>query len=259
MLIGVDWGGTKIEAIAISDNGQSVTRLREMTPRSNYEGCLATIESLVSRVEAEAGVTGTVGIGIPGSVDPRTGLAKGASSTWLNGRPVEADLRRTLRREVRIANDADCFAVSEAVDGAAAGYRVVFAVILGSGAGAGIAVAGKAHHGPNNSAGEWGHNPLPRPDITEIPGPSCYCGRNGCLERWVSGWSFARDYHQYAKIDLAPAAPHSGRDRRPDEAGQSVGRARLAAVRGSGCARIVRGREYPRSRHFGARRRDGQH
>jgi len=119
---------------------------------------------------------------------------------------VEADLRRTLRREVRIANDADCFAVSEAVDGAAAGHHVVFAVILGSGAGAGIAVAGKAHHGPNNSAGEWGHNPLPRPDITEIPGPSCYCGRNGCLERWVSGWSFARDYHQYAKIDLAPTS-----------------------------------------------------
>src|SRR6476620_3491630 len=206
MLIGVDWGGTKIEAIAISDSGQSVTRLREMTPRSNYEGCLATIESLVSRVEAGAGVTGTVGIGIPGSVDPRTGLAKGASSTWLNGRPVEADLRRTLRREVRIANDADCFAVSEAVDGAAAGHHVVFAVIMGSGAGAGIAVAGKAHHGPNNSAGEWGHNPLPRPDITEIPGPSCYCGRNGCLERWVSGWSFARDYHQYAKIDLAPTS-----------------------------------------------------
>jgi fructokinase len=129
MLIGVDWGGTKIEAMAISDSGQPVTRLREMTPRSNYEGCLATIESLVSRVEAGAGATGTVGIGIPGSVDPRTGLAKGASSTWLNGRPVEADLRRTLRREVRIANDADCFAVSEAVDGAAAGQHVVFAVI----------------------------------------------------------------------------------------------------------------------------------
>src|SRR6478736_3973981 len=131
MLVGVDWGGTKIEAIAISDNGQPITRLREMTPRSDYEGCLATIESLVSRVEAGAGATGTVGVGIPGS--------------------VEADLRRTLRREVRIANDADCFAVSEAVDGAAAGHHVVFAVILGSGAGAGIAVAGKAHHGPNNS------------------------------------------------------------------------------------------------------------
>jgi fructokinase len=112
-----------------------------------------------------------------------------------------------LKREVRIANDADCFAVSEAVDGAGAGHHVVFAVILGSGAGAGIAVAGKAHHGPNNSAGEWGHNPLPRPDVTEIPGPSCYCGRHGCLERWVSGWSFARDYYAHASIDLGQSQP----------------------------------------------------
>jgi fructokinase len=175
MLVGVDWGGTKIEAMAIGDNGQSITRLREMTPRSDYEGCLATIASLVSRVEEEAGETGSIGVGIPGSVDPRTGIAKGASSTWLNGKSVEDDLRRTLKREVRIANDADCFAVSEAVDGAGAGHHVVFAVILGSGAGAGIAVAGKAHHGPNNGAGEWGHNPLPRADVTEIPGPACYC------------------------------------------------------------------------------------
>ena len=202
MLIGVDWGGTKIEVIAIGDDGQSIARLREVTPRGDYEGCLATITSLVSRVEADAGAASNVGVGIPGSVDPRTGIAKGASSTWLNGKPVEADLRRALNREIRIANDADCFAVSEAVDGAGAGHQVVFAVILGSGAGAGIAVGGKAHHGPNNSAGEWGHNPLPRPDVTEIPGPSCYCGRYGCLERWVSGWSFARDYHQHASIDL---------------------------------------------------------
>ena len=114
-------------------------------------------------------------------MDPATGLAKGASSTWLNGKPVEADLRRALGREARIANDADRFAVSEAVDGAGAGHNVVFAVILGSGAGAGVA-GSKAHHGPNNSAGEWGHNPLPRPDVTEIPGPACYCGRYGCLE-----------------------------------------------------------------------------
>jgi fructokinase len=207
MLVGVDWGGTKIEAIAIADDGQPIARLREATPRSDYDGCLATIATLVSRVEAKAGATGTVGVGIPGSVDPRTGIAKGASSTWLNGKPVEADLRQALRREVRIANDADCFAVSEAVDGAGAGHHVVFAVILGSGAGAGIAVAGRAHHGPNNSAGEWGHNPLPRPDVTEIPGPSCYCGRYGCLERWVSGWSFARDYHEHASIDLGPSQP----------------------------------------------------
>jgi fructokinase len=207
MLVGVDWGGTKIEAIALADDGQPIARLREATPRSDYEGCLATVAAVVSSVEAKAGATGSVGIGIPGSLDPLTGIAKGASSTWLNGRPVEADLRRTLGREVRVANDADCFAVSEAVDGAGSGHNVVFAVILGSGAGAGVAIAGRAHHGPNNSAGEWGHNPLPRPDITEIPGPSCYCGRNGCLERWVSGWSFARDYHQHASIDLANSEP----------------------------------------------------
>jgi fructokinase len=207
MLVGVDWGGTKIEAIAIDENGQPLARLREATPRSDYQGCLATIASLISRVEAKVGAHGSIGIGIPGSVDPRTGIAKGASSTWLNGKPAETDLRRTLGREVRVANDADCFAVSEAVDGAGVGHHVVFAVILGSGAGAGIAVAGKAHHGPNNSAGEWGHNPLPRPNVTEIPGPSCYCGRYGCLERWVSGWSFARDYHEHASIDLAPSEP----------------------------------------------------
>jgi fructokinase len=165
------------------------------------------VSSVVSRVEVQAGETGSVGIGIPGSLDPVTGLAKGASSTWLNGKPVEADLRRTLGREIRVVNDADCFVVSEAVDGAAAGHNVVFAVILGSGAGAGVAVGGKAHHGPNNSAGEWGHNALPRPDVTEIPGPACYCGRHGCLERWVSGWSFARDYHQHASIDLAASEP----------------------------------------------------
>ena len=207
MLIGVDWGGTKIEAIAVADDGQPIARLREATPRSDYEGCLATVATVVSSVEAKAGATGSVGIGIPGSLDPLTGIAKGASSTWLNGRSVEADLRRTLGREVRVANDADCFAVSEAVDGAGTGHNVVFAVILGSGAGAGVAIAGRAHHGPNNSAGEWGHNPLHRPDITEIPGPSCYCGRHGCLERWVSGWSFARDYHQHASIDLATSEP----------------------------------------------------
>ena len=259
MLIGVDWGGTKIEAIAIAADGQPLARLREMTPRSDYEACLETVSSVVSRVEAETGARGSVGIGIPGSLDPRTGVAKGASSTWLNGRPVEADLRRTLGREVRVANDADCFAVSEAVDGAGVGHNVVFAVILGSGAGAGVTVAGKAHHGPNNSAGEWGHNALPRPDVTEIPGPACYCGRHGCLERWVSGWSFARDYHQHASIDLAPSAPLS-----PTEIVQRMREGdRLAKlVWNRYVDRVARGlasrRQYPRSRHRGARWRHGE-
>jgi fructokinase len=203
MLIGVDWGGTKIEAAALGEDGTVLDRRRADTPRSDYDGCLRLIADLVRQVEDATGASGHVGIGLPGSLDPRTGVAKGASSTWLNGRRVEDDLRATLGRDVRTANDADCLAASEAVDGAGQGHRVVFAVILGSGAGAGIAVDGCAHHGPNNGAGEWGHNPLPTPDVTEIPGPACYCGRRGCLETWVSGRAFAREYAAHAGLDLA--------------------------------------------------------
>lgn len=156
MLIGVDWGGTKIEVIALDEDGAELSRLREPTPRSDYEGCLDVIGDLVARIETAQGRRGSIGVGLPGSLDPRTGLAKGASSTWLNGRPAHADLERVLGREIRSSNDADCFAVSEAVDGAGEGFRTVFAVILGTGAGAGIAVDQVAHHGPNNSGGEWG-------------------------------------------------------------------------------------------------------
>ena len=202
MLIGVDWGGTKIEAIALTEAGDEIDRRRVDTPRSDYEGCLREIVRLVEAIESHAGRPGTVGVGLPGSLDPRTRVAKGASSTWLNGRPVEEDLRAILGRDVKTANDADCFAVSEASDGAGQDRRVVFGVILGSGAGAGIAVDGRAHHGPNNGAGEWGHNPLPFPNLSELPGPVCYCGKHGCIERWVSGWAFARDYRQHAQVDL---------------------------------------------------------
>src|SRR5919112_3190651 len=210
MLIGVDWGGTKIEAAALDADGAVVDRRRAATPRSDYEGCLRLITGLVEQIEGGTGVPGTVGVGLPGSLDPRTGVAKGASSTWMNGRKVEEDLRRALGREVRTANDADCLAVSEAVDGAGADHRVVFAVILGSGAGAGIAVDRRAHHGPNNGAGEWGHNPLPLPDVTEIPGRACYCGRHGCLETWVSGRAFTREYRTHAGVDLAEPLSVSG-------------------------------------------------
>jgi len=203
MLIGVDWGGTKIEAAALDDDGAVLLRRRADTPRSDYEACLRLIADLVAQIEATTGASGSVGVGLPGSLDPRTGIAKGASSTWLIGRRVEEDLRVALGRDVRTANDADCLAASEAVDGAGEGYRVVFAVILGSGAGAGIAVDGRAHHGPNNGAGEWGHNPLPLPDVTEIPGSACYCGRHGCLETWVSGRAFAREYAAHAGLELA--------------------------------------------------------
>jgi fructokinase len=203
MLIGVDWGGTKIETIALAFDGRELTRVRQDTPRGDYGACLAMIAEQIARVEAGTGLVGTIGIGLPGSVDPRTGIAKGASSTWMNGKPVLRDLRETLERDIRAENDADCLAASEAVDGAGAGHNVVFAVILGTGAGAGVAVGGRAHHGPNNSAGDWGHNPLPIPDVTEIPGAACYCGKHGCMETWVSGRGFAKDYRRHAEVDLA--------------------------------------------------------
>jgi fructokinase len=149
---------------------------------------------MIDRLEAETGQTGSIGIGIPGSLEPVSRLGKGASSTWLLGQPVEADLKAVIQRPIRVENDADCFAASEAVDGAGRGHNVVFAVILGSGAGAGIAIGGRAHHGPNNSGGEWGHNPLPFPDTTEIPGQVCYCGRFGCMETWVSGRAFEAQF-----------------------------------------------------------------
>jgi fructokinase len=205
MFIGIDWGGTKIEGIALTQEGQEIIRLREDTPRHDYQGCIRIIADLIERIEEKAGRTGTVGIGIPGSLEPKSRLGKGASSTWLLGQPVEQDLRAALGREIRVENDADCLAASEAVDGAGAGYNVVFAVILGSSAGAGIAVGGRAHHGPNNSAGEWGHNPLPVPDVTEIPGPPCFCGKHGCLASWVSGRGFEADYARHAPTELKAA------------------------------------------------------
>jgi fructokinase len=205
MLIGIDWGGTKIEGIAITDEGQEIVRIREKTPRHDYHGCIQVIVKLVSRLEQETRQRCPVGIGIPGSLEPKSRLGKGASSTWLLGRPVERDLRAALGREIRVENDADCLAASESVDGAGAGFHVVFAVILGSGAGAGIAIGGRAHHGPNNSAGEWGHNPLPLPDLTEIPGEPCYCGKRGCLETWISGRAFEADYARHTPSDLTAA------------------------------------------------------
>ena len=203
MLIGIDWGGTKIEGTALTHDGQELVRHREVTPRHDYQACLQVIRKMVDRIERETGLEGTLGIGIPGSLEPVSRLGKGASSTWLLGMPVERDLQETFKeRTIRVENDADCFAASEAIDGAGKGYNVVFGVILGSGAGAGIAIHGRAHHGPNNSAGEWGHNPLPFPDISETPGPLCYCGKHGCMETWVSGRAFEAEYHHRTGEDL---------------------------------------------------------
>ncbi len=202
MLIGIDWGGTKIEGVAMEPDGRELLRLREVTPRHDYDGCIRAIKAMIDGLETKTGKQGSIGIGIPGSLEPVSRLGKGASSTWLLGKPVESDLKAVLKRDIRVENDADCFAASEAVDGAGAGHNVVFAVILGSGAGAGIAVGGRAHHGPNNSGGEWGHNPLPFPDTTEIPGKACYCGRHGCMETWVSGRAFEAQYTEHKGIEL---------------------------------------------------------
>jgi fructokinase len=197
MLIGIDWGGTKIEGIAMTPEGQELARLREDTPRGDYQGCLDIIVDLVARLERETGQTGSIGIGIPGSLEPRSRLGKGASSTWLLGRPVEKDVREALGRDIHAENDADCLAASEARDGAGAGFNVVFAVILGSGIGGGVAVGGRAHHGPNNTAGEWGHSPLPLPHADELVGRPCYCGKVGCMETWGSGRSFEAAYERH--------------------------------------------------------------
>lgn len=194
MRIGIDLGGTKIEALAIDSQGRELTRHRIDTPREDYEATIAAMAGLVHRIEQETGNTGAVGAGIPGSVSSLTGLVKNANSTWLNGKPLDRDLSLALNREVRVANDANCLAVSEATDGAAAGKRVVFGVILGTGCGGGVAIDGRLHTGPNGVGGEWGHNPLPWARGDELPGPECYCGQRGCLETWISGTGVSQDH-----------------------------------------------------------------
>jgi fructokinase len=196
MRIGIDLGGTKIEALAIDDKGTELARHRVDTPRDDYQGTIMAMVELVRRLESETGRRGTVGAGIPGTISRISGLVKNANSTWLNGRPLDRDLAAALGREVRVANDANCFAVSEATDGAAAGAQVVFGVILGTGCGGGVAIGGRVHAGSNGVAGEWGHNPLPWPKPEEYPGPACYCGKRGCMEMWVSGTGIALDYEK---------------------------------------------------------------
>ena len=211
MRIGIDLGGTKIEGIAL-DGGREIARLRIATPRDDYDDTLVAIASVVTDLERAAGARGTVGVGIPGTLSPDTGLVKNANSTWLLGRPLRADLEQRLAREVRIANDANCFAVSEAADGAAAGASVVFGVIVGTGTGAGICVNRRLLTGPNGIAGEWGHNPLPWPTADESPGPSCYCGKSGCIETFLSGPGMLRDYERRSgRREPAPAiVAHAG-------------------------------------------------
>jgi fructokinase len=203
MRIGIDLGGTKIEALALDDSGRELARVRIPTPHGDYPATIAAMASLVHQLEQQTNQVGTVGAGIPGSIRASAGLVKNANSTWLNGQPLPQDLSAALARPVHIANDANCLAVSEATDGAGQGHRVVFAVILGTGAGGGIAVDTKVHHGPNGVAGEWGHNPLPWAQPDELPGPLCYCGKRGCMEMWVSGSGIARDHHEITGQSLS--------------------------------------------------------
>jgi fructokinase len=193
--IGVDFGGTKIEAAALDESGRFLVRRRIANP-GNYDQSLIVLRDLVAAVETEAGDSGTVGVGLPGSVSPRSGLMRNANSTWLNGRDFRGDLQRVMGRTVRLANDANCLALSEAVDGAAAGARVVFAIIVGTGCGGGLVVEGRLVEGANLIAGEWGHTPLPWPNPEEYPGPLCWCGKQGCIECYVSGTGFQRDFAQ---------------------------------------------------------------
>ena len=197
MRIGVDLGGTKIEAIAL-DGAREVFRKRIPTPRGDYAATLRAVAGLVGEIGE-----GTVGVGIPGALSRVTGLVKNANSTWLIGKPLREDLEDALGREVRLENDANCFALSEAVDGAGKGAAVVFGVILGTGVGGGVVVHGRLWSGPNAIAGEWGHNPLPSPTPGDLPLPACYCGRAGCIETYLSGPGLSRDHAQATGANLS--------------------------------------------------------
>jgi fructokinase len=204
MRVGIDLGGTKIEGIAMRGS-EEVARIRVDTPRGDYAATVEAVGTLAGALEQRAGSRASVGVGIPGTISSTTGLVKNANSVWLIGKPLRADLEQRLGRQVRIANDANCFAVSEAADGAASGAATVFGVIVGTGTGAGIVVNGQVLTGPNGIAGEWGHNPLPWPVDDERPGPACYCGRRGCIETFLSGPGLQADYQRYSGRPLPPA------------------------------------------------------
>ena len=191
---GIDLGGSKTEIIALDAEGRELLRRRVATPSDNYPATLELIAGLVRSAEAQLGARGSVGIGTPGSLSIATGLLRGSNSVCLNGQPVKADLEAMLEREIRVTNDANCFALSESVDGAGQGASVVFGVILGTGVGGGIVVRGHVLNGPNAIAGEWGHNPLPWPTDAERPGPRCFCGKDGCIETFLSGPGLERDH-----------------------------------------------------------------
>lgn len=235
--IGIDLGGTKIAGIALSATGQCLTQIRQATPKGDYDATLATIGEMVAQLESQAGSKGSIGVGTPGSIAPASGRVQNANSTWLNQRRFADDLSHRLNRPVKTANDADCFTLSEATDGAGAGGHCVFGVIIGTGCGGGIAVGGQLLAGPHRASGEWGHVPLPWPNRDELPGPQCWCGQFGCLETWLSGSGLEADHRKVnadrlSGVEISTAAA----------AGDSAARATLArhASRlGRGLAMIV--------------------
>ena len=204
--IGIDLGGTKIEGVVLDASGQKRLRRRVATPRGSYPATIAAIAALVAELEGEAGAAAAIGVGTPGSPSRASGLMRNCNSTWLNGQPLAVDLEHAIGRAVRVANDADCFALSEATDGAAAGARVVFGAILGTGVGGGLVVDGRLVTGPNGISGEWGHVPLPWPTDDERPGPACYCGRHGCIETFLSGPGLAAEQLRTTGSGLEAAA-----------------------------------------------------
>lgn len=201
MRIGIDLGGTKIEGIAIDQNGKDCFRKRIHSPQGHYQNTLTAIGELVNEIETYVKEKCTVGIGIPGTISPQTGLVKNANSTWLIGQALKTDLEVLLQRDIRIENDANCFVVSEATDGAAKNSDIVFGVIIGTGTGGGIYIRGQSIIGANAIAGEWGHNPLPWPMKEELPGRDCYCGKQGCIETWLSGTGFSTEYKEYNNLE----------------------------------------------------------
>ena len=202
MRIGIDLGGTKIEGVALDEGGGVTARKRVPTPRGDYDGTIRAIVEVVATLEQETGARASVGLGMPGIISPATGLVKNANSVCLNGHPLDRDLSAALCREVRVENDANCFALSEAIDGAAAGHACVFGVILGTGTGGGVVVNGRIQRGRNAVGGEWGHNPLPWPGDDERPGDPCYCSRSGCIETFLSGPGLARDFRRATGEDV---------------------------------------------------------
>jgi fructokinase len=228
--IGIDLGGTKIAGIALAVDGRCLAEYRTPAPRHDYAATIKAIGDMVEYLEKAAGAKGGVGIGMPGSLSPGTGLVQNANSTWLNGRPFQRDLEAHLARPVRLANDANCFALSEAVDGAGAGARLVFGVILGTGCGGGIVYERRVLDGPLGIAGEWGHNPLPWATADEHPGPRCWCGRYGCMETWVSGPALAADHARATGATLTPEeiAAEAQRDVAPAQATLDRHASRLA-------------------------------